>query len=90
MSFDPLRGTFLCVVTGQNPASSTAAAKALVELLEQDHKEVENLAYQLWQQRGSPIGSPAEDWFRAEAELRRNGCTEPLPIFAVSMGPAEG
>jgi hypothetical protein len=28
------------------------------------------LAYQLWQQRGCPIGSDHEDWFRAENELR--------------------
>jgi len=33
--------------------------------------DLEMLAYQYWQERGSPIGSPEEDWFRAEAELRR-------------------
>ncbi len=27
-------------------------------------------AYSLWEKRGSPIGSPDEDWFRAEQELR--------------------
>ena len=27
-------------------------------------------AYELWVERGSPIGSPDEDWFRAEQELR--------------------
>ena len=27
------------------------------------------LAYQLWEDRGCPIGSPDEDWFLAEAEL---------------------
>ena len=26
-------------------------------------------AYHLWQERGSPIGSPEEDWFRAEQEI---------------------
>jgi len=33
------------------------------------------LAYELWQSRGCPDGSPEEDWFRAERELqaRRNG-----------------
>lgn len=30
------------------------------------------LAYQLWQQRGCPIGSPEVDWFRAELELSEN------------------
>ena len=29
------------------------------------------LAYQLWQERGCPIGSPEEDWRKAEEQLRR-------------------
>jgi len=33
--------------------------------------EVAGLAYMYWQQRGCPDGSPEEDWFRAEADLRR-------------------
>ena len=28
------------------------------------------LAYQLWQERGCPVGSDQEDWFRAEQQLR--------------------
>jgi hypothetical protein len=35
-----------------------------------DHKSVADLAYQLWQERGCPIGSPEQDWYRAEQELR--------------------
>jgi len=31
--------------------------------------EIAALAYQLWNERGCPAGSPDEDWFRAEAEL---------------------
>jgi hypothetical protein len=31
---------------------------------------VELLAYQLWQRRGSPIGSAENDWFQAEEELQ--------------------
>jgi len=31
--------------------------------------EIDALAYRLWNERGCPIGSPDEDWFRAEAEL---------------------
>jgi hypothetical protein len=27
------------------------------------------LAYQFWKDRGCPIGSPGEDWFRAEMEM---------------------
>jgi len=31
--------------------------------------EVAALAYQLWQERGCPIGSDQEDWFRAERKI---------------------
>ena len=34
---------------------------------ELDH--VAELAYTLWESRGCPIGSPEEDWFKAEQEL---------------------
>ncbi|HEV2425127.1 MAG TPA: DUF2934 domain-containing protein [Terriglobia bacterium] len=33
------------------------------------HEEVAFRAYLLWQERGSPLGSPEEDWFRAEQEV---------------------
>lgn len=32
--------------------------------------EIAELAYRFWQQRGSPDGSPDEDWHRAEQEIR--------------------
>ena len=34
------------------------------------HDEIATLAYELWQARGCPHGSPEEDWLRAEIELR--------------------
>jgi hypothetical protein len=36
-----------------------------------EHKRIARLAYAYWEARGRPDGSPEEDWFRAEAELRR-------------------
>ena len=33
------------------------------------HDEIAALAYELWQARGCPNGSPEEDWFRAAEEL---------------------
>jgi hypothetical protein len=33
--------------------------------------EISALAYELWIQRGCPLGSPEVDWFRAEEELKR-------------------
>jgi hypothetical protein len=38
------------------------------------------LAYQLWQERGCPVGSDQEDWFQAEQELRDR--TETFPTAA--------
>ena len=34
-----------------------------------EHEKIARLAYQYWQERGSPDGSPEEDWLRAEREL---------------------
>jgi Protein of unknown function (DUF2934) len=34
-----------------------------------DEQGIAVLAYQLWIERGCPIGSDQEDWFRAEAIL---------------------
>lgn len=33
-------------------------------------EQVKALAYLLWLERGSPSGSPEEDWFQAENQLR--------------------
>ena len=38
--------------------------------------DIAALAYRLWQERGCPIGSPEEDWLRAE-ELLTAGTQEP-------------
>jgi hypothetical protein len=35
-----------------------------------DETAISARAYQLWQERGCPIGSPEADWFRAEGELK--------------------
>jgi hypothetical protein len=40
---------------------------------ELDQEETQRLAYQLWLERGCPVGSPEQDWFRAEEELGREG-----------------
>jgi len=38
---------------------------------EEGTKELETLAYEYWKERGGPLGSPDEDWYRAEKELHR-------------------
>ena len=35
-----------------------------------NHDQVAAIAYRIWQERGCPIGSDQEDWYRAEAELK--------------------
>jgi hypothetical protein len=35
-----------------------------------EYKKTARLAYSYWEARGRPDGSPEEDWFRAEEELR--------------------
>ena len=34
------------------------------------YEEIALRACHLWEKRGCPIGSPEEDWFRAEKEIR--------------------
>ena len=50
---------------------------------ESHYEFVERLAYKLWLQRGSPLGSPDVDWFAAEqavyASLAASGTITPSP-----------
>ena len=34
------------------------------------HGQIAQLAYSYWQSRGGPLGSPDEDWIRAERDLQ--------------------
>jgi len=49
--------------------------------------DVARLAYQLWEERGRPFGSPDEDWFRAESFLRLRGRPGRLPLSVLQMSP---
>lgn len=49
-------------------SNETSPATSGPSPLNQD--TIASRAYELWQVRGCPIGSPEEDWFRAETELR--------------------
>ncbi len=42
-----------------------------------NHQKIQLHAYNLWQERGQPWGSPETDWFKAEQEL-----TEPKGALA--------
>jgi hypothetical protein len=43
-----------------------------------DTAEIRALAFELWQARGCPEGSPEIDWRRAEERLRESGTSEEL------------
>ncbi len=59
-------------------AAAAAAAKAVDPVAESaptlsvlEREEIARLAFQYWQERGCPEGSPDEDWLRAEADVRK-------------------
>ncbi len=45
--------------------------KPNVQFDNMEQKAVADLAYIYWEARGRPIGSPQEDWFRAEYDLKK-------------------
>jgi len=52
-------------------ASVPDAESQLVALAKKfDEQDIAALAYELWQARGCPIGSPEEDWFGAVEQLQ--------------------
>jgi hypothetical protein len=59
------------------------------ELSREQHEQIEKLAYQLWEERGRPLGSPDHDWVRAERELiQRSQWPSRLPFSYLTMGPS--
>ncbi len=44
----------------------------------ENHEKIAELAYELWQARGCPYGSPENDWFRAEEQLEAHN--EPADV----------
>ena len=60
------------------------------QLLKARHEQIEQLAYQLWEERGAPFGSPEEDWFRAKWQLVES-LDSPLrlPFSSLAMGPVD-
>ena len=53
----------------------TQAAAAGHGLATFGHNEIAALAYELWQARGCPAGSPEEDWVHAAEQLRSRAQT---------------
>ena len=51
----------------RQPAADYVKFAAPISL---DHANIARLAYLYWLERGCPIGSPEEDWFQAEQDLK--------------------
>jgi hypothetical protein len=58
--------------------------KPLTHSYENRHEILQELAYQHWEKRGRPIGSPEVDWVAAEEALRSY-----LLASGVELGPGE-
>jgi hypothetical protein len=50
--------------TGSSGTNQDALSSAVSK-----RENIALLAYTYWMQRGCPVGSPEEDWFRAEREI---------------------
>jgi hypothetical protein len=57
------------------------------ERLAAKHRLTEQLAYELWERRGRPHGSPEIDWFAAETSLDDMVGYSELMFDASSVGP---
>ena len=53
-------------------------------------QQIESRAYELWQERGKPWGTPETDWFRAEQELTDTKPQTALSRVAREVGTAIG
>lgn len=59
--------------------------KPLTDFYGEDrHELVQKLAYEHWEKRGSPLGSPEIDWFAAEKAMRAY-----LLASGIELGPDE-
>ena len=55
------------------------------------HEVIKELAYEYWEERGRPIGSPEVDWYKAEQRMRSSNSDSSVgpPFSAFSMEPSE-
>jgi hypothetical protein len=58
--------------------------------VEDPHSLTEKLAYEYWESRGRPLGSPEVDWSAAERTLALSLKYRDLPLSSLSLVPYEG
>lgn len=70
--------------------SARKSASDSDESVNREARELEELAYLLWQQRGCPEGSPEEDWFAAQRMLQARKAGEARPKVLTAGHSATG
>ncbi len=63
------------------PSDATTTMPEMSSVSEYVNVAVATVAYHLWIERGCPIGSDQEDWFRAEAMLKNALLAECADLF---------
>ncbi len=53
------------------------------------HDDIAKLAYELWERRGRPLGSPEIDWYAAESALGVRDSQEQFSLLSVRLEPEE-
>ena len=54
------------------------------------YQDIERRAFELWEQRGRPPGTPEIDWFKAEQEVSRIELDDVLVRVAHDVGKGLG
>lgn len=54
---------------GETTAQSVDSVATAPESGAPTQLQIAELAYRYWEARGRPVGSPEEDWFRAEQDI---------------------
>jgi len=52
--------------------STKSRSDEILDAINPDYPEIARLAYLHWLDRGCPIGSPEQDWVRAEQDLKNS------------------
>ena len=67
------------------PVESAVYSAESPAVLAANSQDIAALAYQLWEARGCPYGSPDVDWFEAEQQLQGRARQAPDRQQAVSL-----
>lgn len=50
-------------------------------------EDIARLAYQIWEERGRPVGSAEVDWYEAERQLQTRSSEMPFPPTGPALAP---